>query len=167
MSQEAYTCAAVLEEVKDETKAREHFNAFAKEIAAQKAHKANVAATNAAWLKQIEASERRELEKGASDFRLCKKCVVERPVRKLTDAEKENVAAAERYRKNAAFLAEVAEGERIYWKVQAEQAKAERVARQYQYQGCAFEPISYTFQPALARPPLGAAAVVRRKQEEK
>lgn len=70
----------------------------------------------------------------------------------LTPAEKEYDAAAERYRKNAAFLAEVAKGEYASMKAQAEEVKAAKAARKFPFQGSTFEPSS-TFQPQLTSHP--------------
>jgi hypothetical protein len=68
----------------------------------------------------------------------------------LTLAEKEYDAAAERYRKNAEFLAEVAKGEYASDKVRVEAAK--KAAQKFPYQGRTFESSS-TFQPQLTSHP--------------
>ena len=78
MSEEPYSCAALLEEVKDKKIAFYHFKTFAEEIAEQKSYQAKRTKAKADWQAEIIAAERRALEKVDLDFTLCTKCVVER-----------------------------------------------------------------------------------------
>lgn len=58
-------------------------------------------------------------------------------------------ADTKRYLAHAAFLAKVAEGDRLSWNAQAEEAKAKKAAQKFPFQRHTFAP-SHTFQPQLA-----------------
>jgi hypothetical protein len=62
-------------------------------------------------------------------------------------------AAAERARKHAAFLAEVAAGEYASDKVRVEEAAAKNAAKKFPRQGCTFERNPNGFQPQLTSHP--------------
>jgi len=85
--------------------------------------------------------DRRTMEKGNINFTLCKEVVVEHPTQTPT-------ASAE-------FLEAVAEGDRICWNAQIEQAKIAKASKgssnQYPFQGRTFA-TSQTFQSQLTTP---------------
>ena len=139
MSQE-YSCVDLLQASEAEQKeGMEQLKAAAKKYAAWKALKA-------AWHTDIGGVNRAVMEDGNANFTLCKLAVVERVAEPVVEQPIQTEAE-----KNAAFLAKVAEGDRICWNARIEKAKAEKAANQYPFQGSTFEP-SHTFQPQLSPP---------------
>jgi hypothetical protein len=80
MSEEACSCALLLEEVNNKKIAHLYLNAFAEEMAIQRAHRASLANAKAIWQAEVTAIECRTLKKVIINDTLCKECVVERPI---------------------------------------------------------------------------------------